>query len=107
ALHAAGFRFRLHRKDIPGRPDIVLPRYRRVVLVNGCFWHGHGCALVRPAKANAAYWEGKLLMNKARDARNRALLAHAGFRISEVWQCTLAEDTRALIEQLRAERARS
>lgn len=76
-LHAAGFRFRLHKRDLPGTPDIVLPKYRAVVEVRGCFWHGHrGCG--RAPKSNLEFWEPKLKRNRARDLENERLLKDLG-----------------------------
>jgi len=105
AVHAAGFRFRLHQRGLPGRPDIVLSRYRMAVFVHGCFWHGHGCSKVRRPRNNAAYWEAKLAMNVARDARNAAALEAAGWRVTVVWQCTLGDDVARLITDLQGRRA--
>jgi DNA mismatch endonuclease (patch repair protein) len=87
-LHRLGFRFRLHRKDLPGRPDIVLPRLNTVVFVHGCFWHGHGCikGRVRPA-SNADFWDEKLASNQARDQRNLQDLAAAGWKAIVIWEC--------------------
>jgi len=86
-LHRLGYRFRLHRKDLPGRPDIVLPRHKKVVLVHGCFWHGHTCRLASKPKSNAGYWSDKILKNKERDARNLAALQAAGWTVLELWEC--------------------
>ena len=86
-VHRLGYRFRLHRKDLPGRPDIVLPRHRKIILVQGCFWHGHTCKLASKPKANSSYWAGKIAGNSARDARNIALLRDAGWQVMEVWEC--------------------
>lgn len=88
-LHALGYRFRLHRKDLPGRPDIVLPRHRKIVLVQGCFWHGHNCRLASHPKSNAGYWSAKISGNRARDARNRATLEMQGWKILELWECEI------------------
>lgn len=87
-LHRLGFRFRLHRADLPSRPDIVLPKYEIAILVHGCFWHMHSCKYgqVTP-KTNAGFWRKKRLGNVARDARNHALLTAAGFRTAIVWEC--------------------
>ena len=74
ALYAAGFRFRLHRKDLPGKPDIVLPRYRMVIFVNGCFWHGHDCIEGHRPKSNTGYWGPKIARNVERDHASRAAL---------------------------------
>lgn len=86
-LHRLGYRFRLHRKDLPGRPDIVLPRHRKIVLVHGCFWHGHTCRLASKPKSNESYWTGKITKNKERDARNLAALEEAGWTVLELWEC--------------------
>ena len=89
-LHAMGYRFRLHRADLPGKPDIVLPRRNAVIFVHGCFWHGHaGCeAAARPA-ANREYWDRKLDGNLARDKRNKAALRRLGWRVMVLWECRL------------------
>lgn len=72
-LHAMGYRFRLHRRDLPGTPDIVLPRHGKAIFVHGCFWHGHeGCRLGRPSKSRVEYWGPKIAANRARDARKAA-----------------------------------
>ena len=87
-LHAMGYRFRLHRKDLPGRPDIVLPRWKAVIFVHGCFWHLHeGCKIGRIPKSNRGYWKKKLLGNKARDAVHIKKLERAGYRCLVVWEC--------------------
>ena len=90
-LHRLGYRFRLHRRDLPGSPDIVLPRYRTAVFVHGCFWHRHpGCAKATTPKANVDYWLPKFAENIERDARKERELAAAGWRVLIVWQCELA-----------------
>jgi DNA mismatch endonuclease (patch repair protein) len=88
ALHALGFRFRLHRKDLPGRPDIVLPKYRTVIFVHGCFWHCHRCKYgsVFPA-TRSEFWAAKRGGNVARDRRNRASLRRLGWRVIVLWEC--------------------
>jgi DNA mismatch endonuclease, patch repair protein len=88
ALHALGYRFRLHRKDLPGRPDIVLPRLRTVIFVHGCFWHCHRCKYgsVVPA-TRADFWATKRAGNVARDRRNRTALRRAGWRVFVLWEC--------------------
>ena len=91
-LHRRGFRFRLHRRDLPGRPDIVLPKYRTVVEVRGCFWHRHeGCPFAYMPKSNRAFWESKLNGNRERDRRNLRELARQGWRAIEVWECELSD----------------
>lgn len=88
ALHAAGLRFRLHRKGLPGTPDIVLPRFRTVVFVHGCFWHRHrGCRYTTTPRTNASFWQEKFDANVARDKRQRALLRAAGWQVIQVWEC--------------------
>jgi DNA mismatch endonuclease (patch repair protein) len=86
-LHRMGYRFRLHRKDLPGCPDIVLPKHGKIVLVHGCFWHGHTCRLASKPKTNSSYWSGKIEKNRERDARNLAALKEAGWDVLELWEC--------------------
>jgi DNA mismatch endonuclease (patch repair protein) len=87
-LHHFGCRFALHRGDLPGRPDIVMPARGRIVLVNGCFWHGHSCARGRRKPAtNARYWQTKLERNKTRDCRALTALRRAGWRVLVLWEC--------------------
>lgn len=88
-LHRLGYRFRLHRKDLPGRPDIVLPKHRKVVLVQGCFWHGHSCRLASKPKSNVNYWSGKIQKNRLRDQRNLDALEAAGWQVLELWECDI------------------
>lgn len=106
ALHAAGYRFRLHRKDLPGRPDVVLPRYRVAVFVHGCFWHGHSCPRGRRPASNAAFWQKKIDGNIARDRKAVAAIEAAGWQAKIVWQCTLEEDVAALIGLLQRRKTR-
>jgi len=101
-LHRMGYRFRLHVKDLPGRPDIVLPRYRTVVFVHGCFWHRHrGCKNCTTPTNNRAFWVEKLEGNAERDLQNRAALRLAGWRVVVVWECR-AHLEGALLSKLRA-----
>lgn len=101
-LHGMGYRYRLHRADLPGRPDIVFPGRRRVVFVHGCFWHGHGCARgARTPRANRDYWVAKIARNVARDAGTRAALEAAGWGVAVVWECEL-RDRGAVAARLRA-----
>ena len=87
-LHSLGFRFRLHRKDLPGSPDIVLPKYRTVIFVNGCFWHQHPeCKYSKQPKSNLEYWERKLKNNVLRDERNIRNLQALGWKTLVVWEC--------------------
>jgi len=89
ALHLLGFRFRIHRKDLPGKPDIVLPMYRAAILVHGCFWHRHGCHLTATPKSNSDFWEAKFEANVLRDARQLRALAEGGWRVAVIWECEL------------------
>lgn len=89
-LHRMGYRFRLHRKDLPGKPDIVLPKYRTVVLVHGCFWHQHpGCRKATVPKRNRAFWEAKLSRNTERDREVVRKLEQAGWKTVTIWECEL------------------
>ena len=90
-LHSLGYRFRLHRKDIPGRPDLAFPARRKVVEVRGCFWHQHpGCPRARLPSTRQDYWHPKLAANVARDERNEATLAGLGWSTLVVWECEMA-----------------
>lgn len=90
--HSLGFRFRLHRKDLPGKPDLVFPRYRAVIFVHGCFWHRHLdpiCHLARLPKSRLEFWLPKLETNRVRDEHIRAILNEKGWRVLVVWECEL------------------
>lgn len=89
ALHARGFRYRLHPKDIPGKPDLVLPKYRATIFVHGCFWHGHDCPLFKWPKTREEFWREKINRNRARDMSVRRELSAAGWRVALVWECAL------------------
>lgn len=90
ALHAEGFRFRLHAGHLPGRPDIVLPRYRSVIMVHGCFWHRHsGCKYATMPLTRSDFWREKFAGTVARDIRNTALLCELGWQVITVWECEL------------------
>lgn len=93
-LWRQGFRYRLYVKTLPGRPDIVMRKWRTVVFVNGCFWHGHDCQKHRPA-TNADFWREKIERNRERDARNQALLQAAGWHVIVIWECQLNAKNRA------------
>ena len=89
-LFAQGFRYRLYRKDLPGKPDIVLPKYRTVIFINGCFWHGHtGCKYATIPEANHDFWLAKISGNIERDKSNYAKLFELGWKVIEIWQCEL------------------
>ena len=90
ALWHHGYRYRLHAKDLPGKPDIVLPKYKSVIFINGCFWHGHdGCKDFIIPKTNTSFWLDKICKNKARDARDEAALSLAGWKVITIWECEL------------------
>ena len=88
ALHSAGIRFRLHRKDLSGKPDIVLQKYQTVIQVRGCFWHGHNCKVGHLPSSRKSYWTPKILRNAERDATNEALLKKAGWKVVVLWECS-------------------
>ena len=100
ALHRIGFRFRLHRKDLPGRPDVILPRYRAVILINGCFWHGHMCSLFKWPKTREDFWREKILGNVKRDQRNQSMLIEKHWRVCVIWECELRSQPPEKIEKL-------
>jgi DNA mismatch endonuclease (patch repair protein) len=90
AVWAGGFRYRLHVRGLPGRPDVVFPSLGVVVFVHGCYWHGHSCQKGRVPGANSAFWQEKFASNKARDRRNRARLRREGWKVVVVWECSLS-----------------
>lgn len=86
--HRLGFRFRLHRKDLPGSPDIVFPRYRAIIMVHGCFWHRHpGCKYAYTPKTRVQFWRQKFEGNVVRDRRNERALSERGWRTTVIWEC--------------------
>lgn len=96
-LHSRGFRFRLHRRDLPGKPDLVFPSRRKVVFVHGCFWHVHtGCSRASLPNTRREFWSKKLMGNKARDKLVRRRLARMGWRSYVIWECQLRKNTNAL-----------
>lgn len=88
-LWARGYRYRLHKKDLPGKPDIVFPRYHSVIFVNGCYWHRHGCKDTSFPAKNKKFWALKFLKNVERDQRNYKLLKKDGWRVLIVWECQI------------------
>ncbi|MBU6440520.1 MAG: DNA mismatch endonuclease Vsr [Betaproteobacteria bacterium] len=99
-VHRLGLRFRLHRKELPGRPDLVLSRHRTVIFVHGCFWHRHDCGLAAVPKTRPEFWAGKFAANVQRDQRNRLALEGLGWRVIEVWECEV-RDPQSLAKRLR------
>lgn len=93
AVHRRGFRYRLHGTDLPGKPDLVFPKYRAVCFVHGCFWHKHaGCRFAATPSTRKEYWEKKLEGNASRDKQNRRKLLDLGWRVAVVWECALSGD---------------
>jgi DNA mismatch endonuclease (patch repair protein) len=88
-LHARGLRYRLHDRSLPGRPDLVLPKYHTAVFIHGCFWHAHGCALSKLPATRQDFWQKKLEGNAARDERALAALQASGWRVLVIWECAL------------------
>jgi len=99
-LHAAGFRFRLHVRDLPGKPDMVFPKWRAVLFAHGCFWHGHDCHLFRIPSSRREFWETKIARNRVVDAASSNALQESGWRLGIVWECALKGRTRLPIEEV-------
>jgi DNA mismatch endonuclease (patch repair protein) len=103
-LHAQGFRFRIHRKDLPGKPDIVLPKYKAIIFIHGCFWHGHqNCRLFKLPASRTEFWEAKISKNQQNDLKAKELLLNSGWRICTIWECAIRrskKDSVALMDIL-------
>lgn len=99
-LHARGLRFRLHRKDLPGRPDLVFPRHRAIVFVHGCFWHGHDCPMFRWPQTRKEFWRRKISQNLERDSIALSRLRDQGWRVLTVWECALKGSRRWSLDQV-------
>lgn len=99
-LHRAGYRFRLHRKDIPGNPDIVLRRHSALIFVHGCFWHGHDCHLFRWPSTRPEFWKIKIEANRARDEKVLRRLSDTRWRVAQVWECALKGKQRLVLDVL-------
>lgn len=93
-LHRLGFRYKLHDRRLPGKPDIVFPKYHAVILVNGCFWHSHDCHLFRLPETRKAFWKKKFATNRANDIKARKALLKRGWRVLTIWECALKGKTR-------------
>jgi DNA mismatch endonuclease (patch repair protein) len=98
SLHARGLRYRLHDRKLPGRPDLVFQKYRAVLFVNGCFWHGHDCPMFRWPQTRPKFWREKISGNISRDIRNEDALKEMGWRVGIVWECALKGPKRLTLE---------
>lgn len=98
-LHAHGYRYRLHVRELPGSPDIVLPKWKTVLFVNGCFWHGHPCHLFRLPATRQEWWQAKIETNRKRDARITETLSSRSWKILTVWECAIRGRTARGIEE--------
>lgn len=105
ALHRQGFRFRIHGRDLPGRPDIILPVYRTAVFVHGCFWHGHDCPRGKRPASNSEFWCAKITKNILRDRAATAALQAAGWKVEVIWECRIDSDLARLTKRLNRWRA--
>lgn len=103
-MHRTGFRYRLHDKKLPGKPDLVLPKHKTAIFVNGCYWHRHkGCPKATTPKTNTAFWTKKFEETVKRDARKKSELIESGWRVVTVWECELENDPVSLVEGLRSQ----
>jgi DNA mismatch endonuclease (patch repair protein) len=100
ALHARGFRFRLHVPGLPGKPDLVFPKYRAVVFVNGCFWHGHHCSLFKWPATKVDFWKKKIGRNRSHDLAVIEQLAALGWKVLLVWECALKGKRRRTLDEV-------
>jgi DNA mismatch endonuclease, patch repair protein len=100
ALHARGYRFRLHDRKLPGRPDLVFPKYKAIILVHGCFWHGHDCHLFKWPATRREFWQQKISQNQNRDAKVASRLEEEGWRALVVWECMLKGRARIDLDEL-------
>jgi len=103
ALHGLGFRFRLHDPKLPGKPDMVFPRYKAVLFAHGCFWHGHDCHLFKMPSSRTDFWRTKIERNRQVDARTNAALAASGWRVGIVWECALKGRARLPLDRVVAD----
>ncbi|HOI73620.1 MAG TPA: very short patch repair endonuclease [Syntrophales bacterium] len=100
ALFSNGFRYRLHDQKLPGKPDLVFPKYKAVIFINGCFWHGHNCQLYTEPKSNTEFWRAKIERNRLNDIKNMISLQKKGWRVMNVWECSLRNRTISEIESV-------
>ncbi len=99
-LFSKGYRYRLHDKRLPGKPDLIFPKYKAVIFVHGCFWHGHDCHLFRMPQDNRGFWENKITTNKAKDEDSVTLLKYKDWRILTIWECALKGKTRLPLDSV-------
>lgn len=102
-LFADGFRYKINDSSLPGKPDIVLPKYHTVIFVNGCFWHRHNCKLATIPKTNTEFWKKKFKKNEENDEKNYRLLRNYGWHVIVVWECEIKEDVDKLIKSIEKE----
>jgi len=100
ALFARGFRYRLHVRDLPGKPDIVLPKHHSAIFVHGCFWHGHDCDLFRMPRSNTEFWKAKIERNQKVDLRSEQGLLHLGWRVLTIWECSVRGNNQLGLESV-------
>ena len=100
-LHMQGYRFRLHHKDLPGKPDIVFPKYKIVVFVHGCFWHGHNCSFAHTSKSNKVFWQNKIQINKKRDKKRVRQIKNIGWNSVTVWECQVHKGLDKVISKVK------
>jgi DNA mismatch endonuclease, patch repair protein len=99
-LHRLGFRYQLHRKDLPGRPDLVFPKYGAVIFINGCFWHAHNCHIFKWPSTRTDFWKDKIGKNRIRDTKNMENCMHSGWRVLVIWECALKGKTRRNLNEV-------
>ena len=99
-LHKLGFRYKLHQKGMPGKPDLVFPKYKAILFINGCFWHGHDCHLFKYPATQKEFWREKINKTKETDARNISLLMKDGWRVLNIWECSLKGSEKIGLEEV-------
>lgn len=100
ALHRLGYRYRLHDRNLPGTPDLIFRKYKAVIMVNGCFWHGHDCTLFRMPATNREFWRNKIENNRRRDRKVSAELLASGWRVLTIWECSLKGSHKSRFDEL-------
>lgn len=99
-LHRLGFRYQLHRKDLPGKPDLVFPKYKAVIFINGCFWHAHHCHIFKWPSSRIEFWKEKIGKNKIRDLKNIESCILSGWKVLVIWECSLKGKTRRKLNEV-------